>query len=133
MNKLKKIVLVGAGSIAESIAEFLTHHDLNLIWVGPLHELSAEIEKNFSKRVFINISEITELDIDKIADSNLVIVAVENNFNKVLGVTMFMKEHGIKNIISLANSAGEEEVLKNVGAVDSFSPSPPFRSIEELL
>ncbi|WP_409029512.1 NAD-binding protein [Gracilimonas sediminicola] len=133
MNKLKKIVLVGAGSIAESVAEFLTHYDLNLIWVGPLHELSAEIEKNFSKRVFINISEITDLDFDKIANADLVIVAVANNFNKVLGVTMFMREHGMQNIISVANSKGEADVLMNVGAVGSFSPSPPYRSIEELL
>lgn len=121
MVKAQKFAVIGLGSFGFSMAEKLAELGAEVLAIDRSDKLVEEISNTVSASVAFDCTDENMLEAHGLANMDLAIVAIGEDFGSNVLVTKILKDMGLK-VHSRATSKREARILKSVGADLIYTP-----------
>lgn len=119
---MKQFVIVGLGRFGTSVAKTLIEKGHQVIGVDMVEELVENMSENLTQCVQVDATDEKALASVGIDQVDAAIVAIGDDLEASILVTLILKEMGIKEIIAKATNETHARVLKKLGATRIVFP-----------
>lgn len=119
--KSQKFAVIGLGSFGYSLATKLEDLGAEVLAIDRSERIIQEISNSVSAAVAFDCTDENMLEAHGLANMDLVIVAIGEDFGSNVLVTKILKDMGLK-VHSRATSKRESRILKAVGADFIYTP-----------
>lgn len=121
-QKRKQFVVIGLGSFGMSVAETLSRMDKQVLAIDINEDLVQDVADIVTQAVQADAREEEVLQKLGIQDFDVAIVAIGNNMEASIFVTLLLKELGVPFIISKAINPMHQKALSRIGADRVIQP-----------
>lgn len=122
MSMRKQFVVIGIGRFGSSVAVSLYESGFEVLAIDLDIEKIEEISNDVTHALSLDASDEKALESVNIRDYDTAIIAIGENIQESLLVTLLVKEAGVKEIICKANSRLHGKLLKKIGATRIVLP-----------
>lgn len=116
MPKYKQFAVLGLGRFGQSIAKTLLEHGCEVLCCDIKIEKVNEMDKYGSHLIQADVMDSNALDEMGLNNFDIVIVAIGDNLEASLMVTLAAKEKGVPLVIAKAKNDTQRVILERVGA-----------------
>jgi trk system potassium uptake protein len=120
--KSKKYAVIGIGQFGRAIAKALSQKGAEVMAIDTDPEVIEEISEHVAIAVVLDATDKKALISQDINDFDAVVVAIGQDFEKVLLCSVALLDLGVKRIISRANGRNQKFILKKIGIKEILSP-----------
>jgi trk system potassium uptake protein TrkA len=117
-----KVVVVGLGRFGSSIALALSRHGAEVLAIDRSTKLVEAVADDVAVAVGFDATDTTNLAAYDVGSMDAAVVAIGNNFESSVLVTMHLKSLGIPTVYAKALNGMQEAVLRRVGADQVVKP-----------
>jgi len=117
----KKVAVIGLGSFGSSLAMELMEQGAEVIAIDIVQELVNNISNLVSTAICFDCTNEALLVGYGMANLDLAVVAIGENFGSTVIITKILKDHGVT-VYSRASNDREEKILEAVGADTVYRP-----------
>jgi trk system potassium uptake protein TrkA len=115
-KKKKQIGIIGLGIFGTNVVKALSKEDCEIIAIDTTEEKIKEVAEFITNVVKADATDEKILKELAFNEMDEVVVAIGDNLEASILITMILKNMGVKNVIVKANSALHAKVLMKVGA-----------------
>lgn len=123
---MKKCAVIGLGLFGASVARSLVEEGAEVIAIDSEMEKVEDIKEDVSYAVRLDASEGKALDSIGIGKMDVVVVAIERDFEACQLAVIYAKQAGVPRVIARAISGLHSKILKLVGADEIVNPEFDF-------
>lgn len=120
--KSKKYAVIGIGQFGRAIAKALSDKGAEVMAIDTNPDVIEEISEHVALAVTLDATDKKALLSQNITDFDAVVVAIGQDFEKVLLCSVTLLELGVKRIISRANGRNQKYILDKIGISEVLSP-----------
>jgi trk system potassium uptake protein TrkA len=124
MNKYSnpQIAVIGLGAFGMALVKTLINDDADLIVVDNDMNHLDEIKEMTKQTVCFDATDSNQLKSHGITDVDIAVIAIGENFEAVVLITMELINAGVGKIYARANSAIQEQILEKIGVTEIIHP-----------
>lgn len=119
---MRQYAVIGLGKFGQSVALTLVGSGESVIGIDSNEIVLKELADKLSNAVQADATSAKTLKKLGVQDVDIAIVSVGDDFEASILITLVLREIGVKEIIVKANSEGQVEVLKKIGATRVIQP-----------
>ncbi len=120
--KSKKYAVIGIGQFGRAIAKALSQKGAEVMALDTDPEVIDDIAEHVALAVVLDATDKKALLSQDINDFDAVVVAIGQDFEKVLLCSVTLQDLGVKRIISRANGRNQRYILEKIGIKEILSP-----------
>jgi trk system potassium uptake protein len=120
--KSKKYAVIGIGQFGRAIAKALSQKGAEVMAIDTDPEIIEDISEHVAIAVVLDATDKKALISQDINDFDAVVVAIGQDFEKVLLCSVTLLDLGVKRIISRANGRNQRYILEKIGIKEILSP-----------
>jgi trk system potassium uptake protein TrkA len=120
--KSKKYAVIGIGQFGRAIAKTLSQKGAEVLALDTDPEVIDDIAEHVALAVALDATDKKALISQNITDFDAVVVAIGQDFEKVMLCSVILQELGVKRIISRANGRNQRYILEKIGISEILSP-----------
>lgn len=117
-----KVAVIGLGQFGRALVEELHRNRVEVIAVDAEPELVEDVKHSAAMAVRMDAQDEKELRAQGIHTVDVAVVAIGDDFETDLLVTVLLKKHGVRRVIARAGAPLHETILRNVGADEVIWP-----------
>ena len=120
--KSSKYAVIGIGQFGRAIAKALSAKGAEVMAIDTDAEVIEQIAEHVALAIELDATDKKALVSQNINDFDAVVVAIGQDFEKVLLCSVTLLELGVKRIISRANGRNQRYILEKIGIKEILSP-----------
>jgi len=120
--KKKMVCIIGLGRFGRSVASTLTHLGHEVLGIDSKEVLVDQVKDMITKAIVADAREEKVLEAIGVGNFDAAVVAIGDDIQASILVTLMLKEHGVKRVIAKAVNEVHGKVLGKVGADQVIYP-----------
>jgi len=116
MAKKQQFAVIGLGTFGSNVAIELAHHGAQVLAIDTDEERINDISPHVAQAVIADATEEKALRDIGVMDCDVAIIAIGENMETSIMITLLLKEMGVKNIIVKSISALHSRIAAKIGA-----------------
>lgn len=118
----KKFAVIGMGRFGSTLATTLANKGAEVLAIDIDEEIITAMRDDVAYAVAMDATDIKAMNAQNIQDMDAVIVAIGNDFESLILVTVSLMELKVKRIISRAMNLTQRTILEKLGVNEIVSP-----------
>lgn len=117
-----KIIIIGLGNFGSAVASKLTALGHEVIGVDSIEQRVENIKDKITFAITVDCTDEAVLKTLPLAESDIVLVAIGEDFGASVLITALLKKYNVKRIVSRAISPIHKTILEAIGVIEILNP-----------
>lgn len=121
-KKSPQIAVIGLGAFGMALVKTLADEGADVIAIDNNMDHLDEIKNITTHTICFDATESKQLESHGITDVDIAVIAIGENFEPVVLITMELLKAGVKKVYARANSVTQEQILEKIGVTEIIHP-----------
>lgn len=117
-----QIAVIGLGAFGMALAKTLAKEGADVIAIDNNMDHLDEVKNITSSAICFDATDPAQLQSHGITEVDIAVIAIGENFEPVVLITMELIKAGVKQVYARANSDTQEQILKKIGVTEIIHP-----------
>lgn len=117
-----QIAVIGLGAFGMALAKTLAKEGADVVAIDNNMDHLDEVKNITSNAICFDATDPVQLQSHGITEVDIAVIAIGENFEPVVLITMELIKAGVKQVYARANSDTQEQILKKIGVTEIIHP-----------